>query len=340
MGHVPHPEVSILIVSHNTRELTLAAIDAAVRQTSTLHEIIVVDNDSTDGSPEAIAAHPSAPRLIALKDNIGFGRANNLAARYAKAEMLLLLNPDTVVLDHAIDRLLEFARETPGAKIWGGRTLFANGTLNPSSCWQRISVWSTFCRTSGLAALFPNSPIFNAEAIGGWTRDCERKVDIVSGCFFMIPKSLWSELGGFDPAFYMYGEEADLCLRARRYGARPAVTPRATIVHLGGASERTRAAKMIKLLAAKMTLIDRHLPTWQRPFAKQILRLWPLTRCVALGTANLVHCSERFAQGAAEWREVWKRRGEWQNGYRADAAPDDDGCTLSSAPPSLKLTTQ
>lgn len=337
-----HPEISILIVSYNTRELTLAAIDAVVRETSTPHEIIVVDNRSTDGSQDEIATHPAAPRLIALKENIGFGRANNLAAQYAQADMLLLLNPDTVVLDHAIDHLLEFARQNPSAQIWGGRTLFADGALNPSSCWRRISVWSTFCRTSGLAAIFPNSPLFNAEAIGGWARDSDREVDIVSGCFFMISKSLWSELGGFDPVFYMYGEEADLCLRARHLGGRPIVTPRATIVHLGGASERTRAAKMIKLLAAKITLIDRHLPAWQRALARQLMRLWPLTRRIALGMASRVRRSDRLNQATSEWSEVWRRRDEWQNGYRIDLdrAPAAGGVTLVNPPPSVKPTIQ
>lgn len=339
MGLTPRPAVSILIVSHNTRDLTMAAIDAAVRETATPCEIIVVDNDSSDGSCKAIAAHPAAPRLIALKENIGFGRANNLAARYANAEMLLLLNPDTVVLDHAIDRLLEFAHQNPGAKIWGGRTLFANGELNPSSCWRRISLWSTFCRTSGLAALFPKSTIFNTEAIGGWARDSVREVDIVSGCFFMIPTSLWSELGGFDHTFYMYGEEADLCLRAHRLGARPAITPAATIIHLGGASERTRAAKMIKLLAAKITLIDRHLDAWQRPLARQLMRLWPLTRLIALAMARAIQPSDKLSHGAAQWREVWQRRDEWQTGYPTAVAPADGACGPGIAPTSLKPTT-
>lgn len=311
----PHPEVSILIVSYNTRELTLAAIDSVVRETRARHEIIVVDNASTDGSAEAIAAHPAAPRLIALEQNIGFGRANNVAAQHARAEKLLLLNPDTVVLSHAIDNLLAFSRMHSEARIWGGRTLFADGRLNPSSCWHRITMWNAFCRVSGLAAALPNSAIFNTEAFGGWPRDTERQVDIVSGCFLLLPRSLWHELGGFDPVFYMYGEEADLCLRACRLGARPMVTPAATIIHIGGASETTRAAKMIKLLAAKITLADRHLPAWQRPMTRLLLRAWPLTRLIAFASASALSRSQRFAAPAAQWREIWERRREWQDGY-------------------------
>lgn len=340
MHGTPPPEVSILMVSYNTRELTLAAIDAVVHETTVPYEIIVVDNQSTDGSAAAIATHPAAPRLIALKNNIGFGRANNLAARHAKADMLLLLNPDTVVLHHAIDQLLAFAQQNPLAQIWGGRTLFANGKINPSSCWQRISVWSTFCRVSGLSAIFPASPRFNPEAIGGWARDSMREVDIVSGCFLMISKRTWNELGGFDPTFFMYGEEADLCLRARHQGARPAITPNATIVHLGGASEKTRAAKMIKLLAAKITLIDRHVPAWQRPFARFLMRMWPLSRRIALNAANLVRRSDGLTNAAAQWTEVWRRRGEWQDGYSNARTPRDDARPFSNAPASLKPNTR
>lgn len=325
-----HPQVSILMVSYNTRELTLAAIDSVVRETRIPHEIIVVDNASADGSAAAIAAHPAVSRFIALEQNIGFARANNLAAQHAAADTLLLLNPDTEILDHAIDALYEFSRANPDARIWGGRTLFADHRLNPASCWHRITVWNTFCRTSGLAALFPRSGLFNAEAFGGWPRDTVRQVDIVSGCFLMLPAALWRTLGGFDPTFYMYGEEADLCLRARRHGARPMVTPDATIVHLGGASETARAGKMIKLLAAKITLIDRHLPAWHRPAARILMRAWPLSRLIAYTLARGLGRSDRYRAQSAEWREIWNRRSEWLHGY-PDATP------AAAAPPRLNI---
>ncbi|MCC0011039.1 MAG: glycosyltransferase family 2 protein [Hyphomicrobiaceae bacterium] len=332
MNAPTHPEISILMVSYNTREMTLAAIQSVVRETTVPFEIIVIDNASTDGSAQAIAAHPGRVRLIARDDNIGFARANNLAAQYARADMLLLLNPDTIVKDKAIDRLLAFARTNTHAGIWGGRTLFGNGSLNPSSCWRRITVWNTFCRTAGLAALFPNSPVFNAEKMGGWRRDTVRQVDIVSGCFFLIPKKLWHRLGGFDQAFYMYGEDADLCLRAHAIGAKPMVTPDATIVHYGGASEKNRAEKNIRLLAAKIMLIHRHVPAMKRPFARGFLRLWPLVRLIALSIAARLTHSQDHAENAASWREVWKRRAEWQNGFPAPAARTNDVATNDCKP--------
>ena len=110
-----------------------------------------------------------------------------------------------------------------------------------------MSLWNLFCRAVGLTGLFPQSRLFNAEAYGGWKRDTEREVDIVTGCFFLIEHRFWDTLGGFDPLFFMYGEEADLCLRARPLGARPRITPDARIVHYGGASERVRAEQIIRV---------------------------------------------------------------------------------------------
>ena len=309
-------DVSILIVSYNTRALTLEAVSSALRETTRCSfEIIAVDNASHDGSAEALASHPAKLRLIALYENIGFARANNLAAKHARGRYILLLNPDTIVRDGAIDSLVAFADSNPAAKIWGGRTLFADGRLNPSSCWQRMTLWNQFCRATGLTGIFPRSEFFNAEAYGNWPRDTVRRVDIVSGCFFLMDREAWNELGGFDPHFFMYGEEADLCLRAAKRGASPMVTPTATIVHLGGASETARTAKMTKLLSAKASLILRHWHPLLRPAGQVFLALWPLSRTIILTLASAVTGSSSQRDAARTWAEIWAQRHVWLNGY-------------------------
>jgi hypothetical protein len=316
MAKCKHPVVSILIVSYNTRQLTLACLDSIVRETAgTPHEIIVVDNASTDGSPEAILAHPAAARLIALGTNIGFARANNIGARAATADLVLLLNPDTLVKERAIDRLVGFSRRRPQARIWGGRTLFADGSLNPASAWARLTIWRLLCRALGLTGLRPRSALFNGEAFGGWQRDSERAVDIVSGCFLLIERELWDELGGFDPSYFMYGEDADLCLRAIGLGARPRITPEAAIVHYGGASERVRADKMVRLLAAKASLILRHFPAPLAPIGIALHAAWPLSRAIACALADRLPCLRIPSRDGDTWREVWRRRREWIDGY-------------------------
>lgn len=312
------PTLSIIVVSYNTRDMTLACLDSVAAQTTdTDYELIVLDNASTDGSAAAIAAHPAVTRFLGLDENIGFARANNRAAHFATGEFLLLLNPDTVVLDGAIDRLVAFARERPQAMIWGGRTLFGDGSLNPTSVFGRMTIWRVLCRACGLTGLFPRSAIFNGEAIGDWQRDSEREVDFVTGCLFLTTRALWRRLGGFDPLYFMYGEEADLCFRARLLGARPAMSPRATIVHYGGASEVTREGKLIKVLAAKATLIDRHFPTCLRRLGLALHAAWPLSRWLALSALGRVSGNAAITARAAVWSRIWQRRTEWRNGYRA-----------------------
>ncbi len=314
------PMLSILIISYNTREMTLACVRSIFAQAEGDNfEVIVLDNASTDGSADALEGEfGERVHLIRSPVNLGFASGNNAAASHASGEYLLLLNPDTVVLGHAIDHLIEFAMEHPAAGIWGGRTVFADGSLNPASCWRRATVWSMACQASGLARVFRHWPLFNPEAFGGWKRDNVRKVDIVSGCFFLIRRDLWEALDGFDRDFFMYGEEADLCLRAQKRGAKPLVTPRATIVHHGGASEPVRAEKLVRLLAAKATLIHRHWPRWKVPIGLMLLQAWPLSRLLALTLATM---ARRGLDARTAWAHVWQRRGEWSQGYLSCDTP-------------------
>src|SRR5262245_26136528 len=172
-------DVTVIIVSFNACNMTLECIDSVVKQTSTVrYEIIVVDNASTDGSVESIRTKFANIKLIASTENLGFARANNLAATHARGHRLLLLNPDTIILDHAIDKLNKFAVENANCHIWGGRTVFADGTLSPGSCWGRMTLWSILCNALGLSVR-KDSMLFNSEGYGGWKRDSVRAVDIV-----------------------------------------------------------------------------------------------------------------------------------------------------------------
>ena len=306
------PDLSILIVSYNTRAMTLACLRSVLDQTRGSFEILVVDNASQDGSAAAIAAEFPEVTLLAETANHGFAKANNLAAVQARGEMLLLLNPDTLVLDGAVDKLAAFAKSRPEAKIWGGRTVFGDGRLNPASCWQRMGLWALFAQASGLSSVLRRSEVFNPEGYGGWDRIDERQVDIVSGCFLMISRADWQALSGFHLDFFMYGEEADLCLRAGKVlGARPRVTPDAVIVHYAGASEKVRADKMVRLLKAKRLLILRHFPAWQQPLALGLFSAWPLSRWLALSGLSLTG-RKSWRAGAQSWGEIWARRGEWR----------------------------
>lgn len=301
----PTPDVSIIMVNYKTRELTLEAIASAVQETRSAFELILVDNASEDGTVEEVARRFPDVKLIANADNAGFALANNQAAEIARGRYLLLLNSDTVTLDGAIDKLLAFARKTPEARIWGGRTLFGDRTLNETSCFDRMTLRSVLFSSLGISGLFKQSGFFNPERIAGWKRDSERRVDIVSGCFLLIERDFWNALGGFDPVFFMFGEETDLCLRARAAGARPRITPDATIVHYGGRSVQLRARRAIFVYAARMAIARRHMPKLSGWLVCQLIALRIHLRYVAAQLRGVSGC---------ELREYW---GEIRNNLPA-----------------------
>ena len=300
--------LSIIIVSFNTCDLTVGAIASVIGQLGGDSEIIVVDNASIDDSVARIVEHFPQVTLLALRQNIGFGPANNLAAERARGRYLLLVNSDTLAQPDAISALLDFAQRRPQARIWGGRTLTADGKLNPRSCARRPSLWSVIAMAIGLAHLFPKSSLCNPEAMPGWSRDDERAVDIVIGCFLMIGREDWEHLGGFDPAYFMYGEEVDLCLRAQRRGAMPAICPGATIIHFGGASQPA-APRMAQILAGRIRYCRSHLPPRHRWVAIWFIRMGVLLR---LGIYLLAPAS---SVGRRRLQDVNRLRGFWWNGY-------------------------
>ncbi len=307
------PELSVIVVNWNTRDMTLACLESLYRETRAVaFETILVDNGSGDGSAEAIAAAFPQVTLLAEATNHGFAKANNIAAKHASGRYILLLNSDTLVLDGAVDKLVAFAQRRPAAKIWGGRTVFADGSLNIGSAWGAQTLWSAFCFATWLTAAFPRTNFFNPEGLTGWRRDTERAVDIVSGCFLMIETALWHELGGFDSAFFMYGEEADMCRRAALHGARPAVTPEATIVHYGGASGVIRASSSIAICRAKIGLARRGMCRVGAEATRGLIATSVITRALAFGALALV--SGRYAGKAGLWRDVLGHWREWIRG--------------------------
>jgi len=309
-----YPKISIVIISYNTRDLTLACIRSVFTESkSNNYEIIVFDNNSNDGSADAIEAEfVDTITLVRSEKNLGFAAGNNEAVKKVSGEYIVLLNPDTVVLNSAIDALLEFAEENASSKIWGGRTVFADGRLNARSCWGKQTLWGLVCQVLGLTSVFSGITFFNPEVIGGWDRNGDRSVDIVSGCFLMIKHTFWNDLGGFDQAFFMYGEEADLCLRAKKSDAHPAVTSKATIIHIGGASEKHQPDKLIRLIKSKSLLIERHFTKNTIKPGLYLLSLWPLSRYVMHSVASKLGRRTSIPKSLV-WRSVWQQRRQWRN---------------------------
>lgn len=307
--------LSIIIVSYNTCSLTLNCLDSIFKETSIdNYEVIVVDNNSQDDSASLIASRFPQVKLLTNGKNIGFAMANNLAASIAKGEYLLLLNSDTVVMDSAIDKLYKFAERNPQAGIYGGRTIFPDGKLNPTSCFGKVTLWSLFCGALGLTRLFKNTMLFNPEGYGSWNYDTDRYVDIITGCFLLTKAELWRELKGFNPLFVMYSEESDFCLRARKLGHKLLFNAEAEIIHYKGASEAEELNRSMNILKGEVTLIKQH---WARNKCYWGVRLLivrvNVRRVVSYVLSKIDH--KRYGTVYMLWKELWEKRDRWLKGW-------------------------
>lgn len=234
------PRLTVIIVSYNTREMTLECLEKlrpAVGELSA--ETIVVDNDSRDGSVEAVRERFPDVQVIANGRNAGFGAANNCALAVAKGEMLLLLNSDAFPINDALPVLVEYLESHPKAGAVGPRLLNPDGSLQVS-CWKFPSPIRAWLECLGLAATFRHHPWLGDYY--RWAHDEERSVEFVIGACLLVRREVYEQVGGFDERFFMYAEETDWEKRMHEAGWEIGFTPRALVTHLGGASGHGRVA--------------------------------------------------------------------------------------------------
>jgi len=299
--------VTVAVVSYNTRSATLACLDSVVATGIDGLSIVVVDNASTDGTADAIAKRFPQVQLIVAGENLGFAKAVNVAAGKAEPGYLVLLNPDTIVLPGSLEALLEFALRYPEYRLYGGRTLRSDGSLDPSSCWGSPSLWSLTCYATGLSTAFKKSRIFDPESLGGWQRNTVRTVPVITGCLLLISVRDFQLLGGMDERFFLYGEDAEFSLRARSNGMRPVIVPDAVIIHDSGGSTGGGGTKMCMVMAGKVTYLR---VTWSKRRAGVGIML--------LQAGSLLRSTiERASRKQGMWTEVWQRRRDWRSGYPA-----------------------
>ncbi|HTW94060.1 MAG TPA: glycosyltransferase family 2 protein [Tepidisphaeraceae bacterium] len=236
------PEISIIIVSFNTRELTLKCLAHVQADSAGINaEVIVVDNASTDGSSAAIrSAYPEAAVIDAGR-NLGFAGGNNVGMAHAKGEFFLLLNSDAFLHPGAIQAMTDYLRAHSTTALVGPRLLNADGTLQ-LSCYRFPSPARAWAENLWLPRLFP--PAHFLSDYRRWPHDREMNVDWVIGACFMVRRNVYETLGGFDERFFMYAEETDWQQRMRQGGWQIGFTPAALVTHLGGASGANHVQKI------------------------------------------------------------------------------------------------
>ncbi|MGN0776122.1 MAG: glycosyltransferase family 2 protein [Candidatus Ventricola sp.] len=234
-------DVSVIIVNYHCAQMTIDCIRSVFEKTQTASfEVIVVDNASGDGSAELLRqTFGDLIQVIESDENLGFGKANNLGARHASGEYLFLLNPDTILVNDAIGILRDYLRKHPQTGVVGGNLYAPDMTPTPSYC-LAFDDLKRERRNAGWVHLI-GSKVRTKLGIRGKMKEFnfsnrEKQVAYIFGADMMLPKCLFDEVGGFDPAFFMYAEEQELTWRITQRGYRVMSVPQAQIIHLEGAT--------------------------------------------------------------------------------------------------------
>jgi len=247
-------DISIIIVSFNTRDLLRECLTAVQKEASALRtEIFVVDNASTDGSAEMVEREFSAVELLRNDVNLGFGRANNLAFARARGRYFVLLNSDAFLASGALARAIRHMDANPDCALGGGLLVGRDGSWQPSAR-SFHSVTGDAIVLTGLAAKFPHSRIFGSFDRTWADARISSSVDWVPGAFSILRPQALRQTGFFDPAFFLYYEEVDLCLRLKRAGYSVWYWPDVVVTHIGGESSRQHKSLDFSSTAAQVVL--------------------------------------------------------------------------------------
>lgn len=295
MGRSLEPEVarydvSIVIVSWNTREILRDCLTSISQQTHASHEVIVVDNASTDGTQGMLKEEFPAITLIANTENVGFAAANNQGLEIAKGTKLLLLNPDTIILDGAIDRMICWLDKHPdvgcvGCQVWEDETTIQH------TCFADPHPLNLAIGEFNLYRLARWVPMFGRTEYTGWERTETRTVDVVSGMFMLVPRAVFEAVGPMDEAFFVYSEEADWCRRIRNAGWRCVFAPEARILHLDGGSKSTvqiRSRMYVQMQKSKTIYVRKHYGRIGELSARTVFVVGALMRGTVFGVLGLV----------------------------------------------------
>jgi GT2 family glycosyltransferase len=238
------PDVSVLIVSYNTRDILRQCLETVRAETGSLQvETIVIDNASRDGSPEMVVAEFPEVLVIQTGANLGFAGANNVGIEKARGRYCVLLNSDAFLCQDALAVAVRLMDANPGAGIGGARLVGRDGESQPSA---RLfpSLLNEFLMISGLAYQFPKSSFFGRFDRTWADQSKPAEVDWVPGAFMIVRTEPLQSLHGFDTAFFFYYEEVDLCRRMKMAGNSVWYWPEIRVIHLGGESSKVEAGTM------------------------------------------------------------------------------------------------
>lgn len=288
-------KLSVIIVSYNVKhfvEQCLHSVYTSVREAEIEAEVFVVDNDSPDNSAGYLANrfpadHYPNLHIIPNARNVGFGRANNQAIRRARGEYVLFLNPDTVITERTLKEVLQFADTHEDLGALGVKQISADGKFAMESRRGLPTPWVSFCKMSGLTALFPKSRTFGRYYLRYLPIDEPTKIDIISGACMLCRKTALDKIGYFDERFFMYGEDIDLSYRFLLGGYQNYYYP-TPVLHYKGESTHKNSYRYVHTFYEAMLIF------YNKHFASSRLLTLPIrTAIIGRALMTLVHQNAR-----------------------------------------------
>ncbi len=249
-------ELSIVIVSYNVRyflEQCLYSVEKAAKACAIPVEIIVVDNQSADDSVGYLQPKFPTVQFISNKENTGYARANNQGWRLAKGNIILFLNPDTIIGEESLQQSIELLKQYDNVGAVGVRMVDGGGMYLPESKRGIPTPAAAFYKLSGLIHLFPRSEKIAQYYMGHLNNQSNYEVFVLAGAYLMVRKKILEETGGFDEQFFMYGEDVDLSYRIQKAGYKNVFIGKTSIVHFKGESTR-KDIRYLKLFYHAMRL--------------------------------------------------------------------------------------
>lgn len=228
-------DLSVCIVTHNAKSLLLACLESVYSAAGQINlEVILVDNASTDGSVEAVSTQFSDVQILENVENLGFVKPTNQAMMVSQGRYVLWLNNDTVILDNALIRMVEFMDTHLYVGICGPKVMNRDGTIQNQCRRGFPTPWTALTYFTGLSRVFPKSPRFSRYLMTYFDEDQVHEVDAVSGACLLVRRGVVDQIGYLDEDYYAYGEDLDYCARAQNAGWKIYYYPKAKILHYGG----------------------------------------------------------------------------------------------------------
>ena len=248
-------KLSVIIVNYNVQYFLENCLNSVCNSSKNIEfEVIVVDNNSVDGSLEMLKEKFPQTYVIANKDNKGFSKANNQAIKIAKGEYVVLLNPDTVVEENTFKLCCDFMDANPKSGGLGVKMLDGNGNFLPESKRGLPTPAVAFYKIFGLSALFPKSEKFSQYHLGHLSKDENHEIEILSGAFMMMRQSLLDKIGLLDESFFMYGEDIDLSYRITQAGYTNHYFSGTQIIHYKGESTKKSSINYVFVFYRAMAI--------------------------------------------------------------------------------------